>query len=106
MPDTFATTEPLMTKPTRIKGLNGETLEISAYARAVMLDVFEGPDQIDVHLSLTAARELVQDLSAAIMAAELLGTLEPRDVRAVPWITSRAGLVVERLRNTETETGT
>jgi hypothetical protein len=77
MPYDFVTNEPPMTDPVRTTGISNETLDVSAYANAVMIDVAEGPDLIDVHLSLDAARDLVRNITAAIHAAALLASGEP-----------------------------
>jgi hypothetical protein len=76
MPQTFATDEPLMSAAMRVTGICGEIIDTSAYANMVMLDVADGSDQIDIHLSLPAARALVQNLNAAIIAASLLASGE------------------------------
>jgi hypothetical protein len=86
---TFATDPPDITEPIAVPGVCGETVAVWAWGGHVVVETAEGPDLIVAHLDLAMARTLAVNIDAAIIAASLLASAEPRTVtviRRVPWI--------------------
>ena len=81
---TFATDPPDSTEPIAVPGVCGETVAVWSWDGHVVIETAEGPDLIVAHLNIEAARALVQNLNAAIMAASLLASAEARAVRHIP----------------------
>ena len=81
---TFATHPIDMTDDLIVPGICGETIGVSAYAGHVVVEASEGGDLIAVHLDLAMARTLTINLEAAIIAASLLASAEPRTVTVIP----------------------
>lgn len=81
---TSATDPPDITEPVVVPGVCGETVAVWAWGGHVVIETEEGADLIVAHLDLAMARALVQNLDAAIIAASLLASAEPRTVTVIP----------------------
>jgi hypothetical protein len=71
--ETFATTEPQLSPSIGLRSNLGEDLEVWAYGNRVVVEIADGHDCINAHLTIAQAEQHIKHVEAQIAAAVRLG---------------------------------